>query len=100
MLREDRSVLDLLNADYTFLNERLAQHYGVPNVYGSHFRRVALTDEARFGLLGKGAVLMVTAVSVNDVASAVAIGGGGMSGTVIRTDGDPGRPRLVIPRTT
>ena len=49
-----------MTADYTFLNERLAQHYGIPNVYGSHFRRVTLTDERRQGLLGKGAVLMVT----------------------------------------
>ena len=56
--REDRSVLDLLTADYTFVNERLAQHYGIPNVYGSHFRRVALTDEARRGLLGKGGILL------------------------------------------
>jgi cytochrome c551/c552 len=60
VVHEDRNVLDLMTADYTFLNERLAQHYRVPNVYGSHFRRVTLTDPARFGLLGKGAVLMVT----------------------------------------
>jgi hypothetical protein len=60
IVNEDRNVLDLMTADYTFLNERLAQHYRVPNVYGSHFRRVTLTDEARRGLLGKGAVLMVT----------------------------------------
>src|SRR6185295_14319495 len=63
IVHEDRSVLDLMTADYTYLNERLAQHYRVPNVYGSHFRRVKLTpgkDDARFGLLGKGAVLMVT----------------------------------------
>jgi hypothetical protein len=52
MLREDRSVLDLLSADYTFLNEGLARHYGIPNVYGSHFRRVTLNDEARRGLIG------------------------------------------------
>jgi hypothetical protein len=57
---EDRSVLDLLNADYTFLNERLARHYGIPNVYGSRFRRVTLTDENRRGLLGQGSVLTVT----------------------------------------
>ena len=49
-----------MTADYTFLNERLAKHYGVPDVYGSHFRRVTLTDDARKGLLGKGAILMVT----------------------------------------
>jgi hypothetical protein len=60
ILREDRSVLDLMTADYTFLNERLARHYGIPGVYGSHFRRVTLPDAARRGLLGKGAVLMVT----------------------------------------
>jgi mono/diheme cytochrome c family protein len=60
IIREDRSVLDLMNADYTFLNERLARHYGVPHVYGSHFRRVTLPDETRKGLLGKGAVLLVT----------------------------------------
>jgi mono/diheme cytochrome c family protein len=60
IVREDRSVLDLMNADYTFVNERLARHYGIPNVYGSHFRRVKLTDERRFGLLGKGGILLVT----------------------------------------
>jgi mono/diheme cytochrome c family protein len=60
IIREDRSVLDLMTADYTFLNERLARHYGVPSIYGSHFRRVTLADETRKGLLGKGAVLMVT----------------------------------------
>ncbi len=59
-IREDRSVLDLLNADYTFLNERLARHYGIPNIYGSHFRRVQLADESRRGLLGQGSILMVT----------------------------------------
>jgi mono/diheme cytochrome c family protein len=57
---EDRSVLDLLTANYTFVNERLALHYGVPNVRGTSFRRVTLTDSNRFGLLGKGAVLTVT----------------------------------------
>jgi len=60
MVREDRSVVDLMTANYTFLNERLARHYGISNVYGTHFRRVTLQDEARFGLLGKGALLMVT----------------------------------------
>lgn len=58
--REDRSVLDLLNANYTFVNERLALHYGIPNVRGDEFRRVTLPDSRRYGLLGKGAVLMVT----------------------------------------
>ena len=60
IMREDRSVVDLMTADYTFLNERLARHYGIPNVYGTHFRRVTLKDDTRRGLLGKGAVLMVT----------------------------------------
>ena len=61
VFRDDRSVIDLLSANYTFLNERLAQHYGVPNVRGDQFRRVTLTDPNRFGLLGKASVLMVTA---------------------------------------
>jgi hypothetical protein len=62
ILREDRSVADLLNADYTFVNERLARHYGIPNVYGSQFRRVKLTGDldVRRGLLGKGAIELVT----------------------------------------
>ncbi len=60
ILREDRSVLELLGANYTFLNERLARHYGIPDVYGSAFRRVNLTDSNRGGLLGQGSVLMVT----------------------------------------
>jgi hypothetical protein len=57
---EDRSVVDLMTADYTFLNERVAKHYGVQGVYGNHFRRVQLADEQRWGLLGKGSVLMVS----------------------------------------
>ena len=57
---EDRNVLDLLTADYTFVNERLAKHYGLPGVYGSRFRRVTLTGEARRGLLGKGSILLAT----------------------------------------
>jgi hypothetical protein len=60
MLREDRSVTDLVNADYTFLNERLARHYGIPNVYGSHFRRVKLSDPVRGGLLTHSSILTVT----------------------------------------
>jgi hypothetical protein len=59
-LREDRPIPDLLRADYTYLNERLARHYGIPDVYGSHFRRVTLSDERRFGLLGKASVLTVS----------------------------------------
>jgi len=59
-VRDDRSVLDLLRADYTFLNDRLAVHYGVPKVYGSHFRRVPIADPARRGLLGHASILTVT----------------------------------------
>ena len=60
IFREDRSLLDLLSADYTFLNQRLAEHYGIPRVYGSQFRRVTLTDPNRRGLLGQGSILTVT----------------------------------------
>jgi len=61
VLREDRSVLELLDADYTFVNERVARHYGIPNVKGSHFRRVQLpADSPRRGLLGQGSILAVT----------------------------------------
>jgi len=60
IVRDDRSVVDLLTANYTFLNERLAKHYGIPNVYGNQFRRVTLTDPARRGLLGQGSVLTVS----------------------------------------
>ncbi len=62
IVHEDRSILDLLTADYTFVNERLAKHYGIPNVYGPQFRRVTLPAELdmRRGLLGKGALLTVT----------------------------------------
>ena len=61
ILREDRSVLDLIKADYTYLNERLAKHYGIPHVYGSQFRRVALDEEShRGGLLRQASILTVT----------------------------------------
>lgn len=61
-IREDRSVLELLTSDYTFVNERLARHYGINNVFGNHFRRVSLSGshEVRRGLLGKGSLLTVT----------------------------------------
>ena len=59
-LQDDRSMLELLTANYTYLNEQLARHYGIPDVYGSHFRRVALADQNRWGLLGKASVLSVT----------------------------------------
>jgi hypothetical protein len=65
MIREDRSVMDLLNANYTFVNERLALHYGIPNVSGSHFRRVTLADDSpRRGLLGQGSILLITSHAV------------------------------------
>ena len=62
IVQEDRSVLDLLDANYTFVNERLAKHYGIPNIYGPQFRRITLAPELdmRRGLLGKGALLTVT----------------------------------------
>ncbi|HSU87715.1 MAG TPA: DUF1592 domain-containing protein, partial [Terriglobia bacterium] len=64
IMREDRSILDFLNADYTFVNDRLAKHYGIPNIYGSQFRRVTLGPELdyRRGLLGKGSILAITSV--------------------------------------
>jgi len=60
VLRNERPVLELLDADYTFVNERLARHYGIPHVYGSHFRKVSLPDATRGGLLGQGSILTVT----------------------------------------
>jgi hypothetical protein len=67
IIQEDRSILDLLTADYTFVNERLAKHYGIPDIYGSQFRRVELGPEqdARRGLLGKGALLTITSVAAS-----------------------------------
>jgi mono/diheme cytochrome c family protein len=59
-IREDRSVVELLSANYTFVNERLAKHYGIPNVYGDHFRKVAFTDGVRGGLLGQAGILAAT----------------------------------------
>jgi hypothetical protein len=60
ILREDRPLLELLDANYTFLNQRLAEHYGIPNIYGPQFRKVTLTDANRGGLLGQGSLLTVT----------------------------------------
>ena len=60
IVKEDRNVLDLLRADYTFVNERLARHYGIPGVYGSRFRRVPVSQDARRGILGQGSMLAVT----------------------------------------
>ena len=63
IVRENRPTLELLDAGYTFVNERLAKHYGIPNVYGSQFRKVAVTDPNRRGLLGHGSILAMTAVA-------------------------------------
>ena len=63
ILHENRSVVELLTADYTFVNERLARHYGLPNIYGDHIRRVTLGNDARGGLLGQGSLLTVTSYS-------------------------------------
>ncbi|HLI85412.1 MAG TPA: DUF1592 domain-containing protein [Bryobacteraceae bacterium] len=60
IVKENRSILDLLTADYTFVNERLARHYGIPNIYGSNFRRITIHDDARRGLLGQGSILALT----------------------------------------
>lgn len=60
MLREDRSIVDLLDSDYTFVNERLAKHYDIEGIYGSEFQRIEITDERRKGLLGQGSILTVT----------------------------------------
>jgi mono/diheme cytochrome c family protein len=68
-VHDDRPIQDLLRANYTFLNERLADNYGIPGIFGSHFRRVTLTDENRFGLLGQASILTVT--SYNDRTSVV-----------------------------
>ena len=70
VVNEDRNVLDLLNGNYTFVNERLARHYGIPDVYGPRFRRVTLTDDARRGLLGQGSILTVTSVRYPHLARA------------------------------
>jgi hypothetical protein len=64
IMKEDRNVGDLLTADYTFVNERLARHYGIPGVNGDRFRRVAITDDARKGLLGQGSILTLTSVAI------------------------------------
>jgi hypothetical protein len=63
VIHDDRSVVDLMTARDTFVNERLARHYGIPNVYGDHFRRVMLEGDDRRGLLGKGAILLVTSLA-------------------------------------
>jgi len=64
IMREDRDIRDLLTANYTFVDERLARHYGIPDVIGSRFRRVTLTDPNRFGILGDASVLMLTSTAI------------------------------------
>jgi hypothetical protein len=63
LVREDRSITEILDADWTHVNERLARHYGIPNITGDHFRRIKVTDENRRGLLGHGSILMMTSVA-------------------------------------
>ncbi len=63
IVREDRNVMELLNANYTFVDERLARHYGIPNVVGNRFRRVEITDENRRGLLGQASILTLTSMA-------------------------------------
>ncbi len=92
MLNEDRSVLDLLKVDYTFLNERLAKHYGIPNVYGSQFRRVALSrDSERGGLLRQGSVLTVTSYATR---TSPVIRGNWILGNLLGTPPPPPPPNV------
>src|SRR2546427_373811 len=63
IVREDRSIVNLLDADYTFVDERLAQHYGIPNIHGTYFRRITLNDSSpRRGILGQGSFLTISSV--------------------------------------
>ncbi len=81
IVREDRNVLDLLTANYTFVDERLAKHYGIPNVLGNRFRRVTLTDPNRFGLLGQGSILTLTSTADSHFAGAARqVGDGSAAG--------------------
>jgi hypothetical protein len=63
IVREDRNIVDLLSADYTFVDERLAKHYGIPNVSGNRFRRVTIDNDNRRGLLGEAAILTLTSIA-------------------------------------
>ncbi len=90
-IREDRPAMELLNANYTFANERLAKHYGIPGVVGNHFRRVTLPDDRRGGLLGQGSVLTVT--SYNDRTSVV-VRGKWIMDTVFGTPPPPPPPNV------
>jgi hypothetical protein len=96
-LIEDRNVVTLLDAKYTYLNEHLARHYGIETVRGPQFRRVELTDDARFGLLGKGAVLMRT--SYGDRTSPV-LRGSWVLGKLLGTPPTPPPPGVVVDLTT
>jgi len=92
ILLEDRSVVDLLTADHTFLNDRLARHYGISGVFGSQFRRVTLTEKERFGLLGKAAVLLRT--SYGDRTSPV-LRGAWVLGKLMGTPPSPPPPNVA-----
>ena len=94
IVREDRSVVDLLNADYTFVDERLAKHYGIPGVYGSRFRRVQLPDDTRRGLLGQGSILLVTSVATRTSPVARAASGFLKTSSAL----PPRCPRRMFPR--
>jgi len=96
VMLDDRNVVTLLNGDYTYLNERLARHYGIDGVRGPQFRRVTLTNEARFGLLGKGAVLMRT--SYGDRTSPV-LRGAWVLGKILGTPPVPPPPNVLIDLT-
>ncbi len=92
ILLEDRSVVDLLNADYTFLNDRLARHYGISGVTGAQFRKVTLAEKERWGLLGKGAVLLRT--SYGDRTSPV-LRGAWVMGKILDTPPTPPPPNVA-----
>ena len=92
IVREDRNVLDLLRAKYTFLNERLAKHYGIPNVYGSRFRRVELDDDSvRGGLLSQGSILTVTSYATR---TSPVIRGKWILGNILGTPPAPPPPEV------
>jgi hypothetical protein len=92
VLRENHSVLELLTADYTFVNERLARHYGIPGIYGTRFRKVKLTDPNRFGLLGQGSILALTS---NGTRTSPVIRGKFVMANFL--DNPPPQPPAVVP---
>ena len=99
IVHDDRSVLDLLNANDTFLNERLAQHYGIPNVYGSNFRHVVLPPEfdMRRGLLGKGAIETISAYANRTTPT---VRGKTIMQIFLGVEPPPPPPNLKIPQLT